>query len=161
MNGETKDSLLVIGVGNEFRSDDSVGLVIARKLRDKLGWNAEVIETEGEGADLMSQWQGRQTVFVIDAVSSGSKPGTIHWIDASNGAIPSKLRPFSSHRFGLAEAIEVSRSLGLMPERLLVCGVEGENFEYGQDLTHQTAEAVGNAVERVLREVEATFAAAL
>jgi len=161
MNGEVKDPLLVIGIGNDFRCDDGVGLVVARKLKEKLGWNAEVIETEGEGADLMAQWQGRETVFVIDAVSSGSLPGTLHWVDATTGSIPSQLRTFSSHRFGLPEAIEVARSLGLMPERLFVCGIEGANFSYGTDLSQQTSDAVGNAVERVLREVEASFAAAL
>ena len=158
---EETEALLIIGVGNSFRGDDAVGLIVARRLREKLGWNAETVELSGEGAELMSLWQKRQLVFVIDAISSGSTPGALHWINATTERMPPDLIPVSSHLFGLSEAVEVSRAMGLLPGQLFVCGIEAASFGYGEALSPDVETAVGIAVERILREVEAALAAAL
>ena len=42
--------VVVIGVGNEFRSDDGVGLVIARRIRERVPATVAVVEASGEGA---------------------------------------------------------------------------------------------------------------
>ena len=49
--------LLVIGVGNEYRSDDGVGLVVIRTLKEKGLPNVRLLERSGDGADLMELWK--------------------------------------------------------------------------------------------------------
>lgn len=74
--------ILIIGVGNEYRSDDAVGLLVARRLRELTLNNARVVEESGEGARLMKSWRDVDNVILLDAVFSGAKPGTIHRFDA-------------------------------------------------------------------------------
>jgi hydrogenase maturation protease len=69
--------ILVIGVGNEYRRDDAVGLIVARRLRELSPRNVTVIEESGEGTNLMESWTGADMVILIDAASSGARPGTI------------------------------------------------------------------------------------
>jgi hydrogenase maturation protease len=88
-------------------------------------------------------WREADVAVVIDAVSSGAEPGTVHRFDATSAPLPARLRgSTSSHALGLAEAIELGRTLGRLPGRLIVYGIEGERFEAGTELTPAVAAAV-------------------
>jgi hydrogenase maturation protease len=90
---------------------------------------------------------------VIDAVSSGAEPGTVHRFDASRTPLPASLRRASStHALGLAEAIELGRALDRLPARVIVYGIEGERFEAGAALTPAVAAAVEAVAAAVQRE---------
>ena len=91
--------------------------------------------------------------MLIDAVHSGAEPGTIHRVDAHAQPIAKKFFRFSTHAFGLAEAVELARALGRLPPRLIVYGVEGTTFEAGIGLSPEVAAAVQEVVERVLGEL--------
>ena len=126
---------MVIGVGNAARGDDAAGLIAARRLGG--------LEHEGDPVALLDVWRGADVAVVIDAVSSGAEPGTVHRFDATAAPLPARLRrSTSSHALGLAEAIELGRTLGRLPARLLVYGIEGERFEAGMELTPAVAAAV-------------------
>lgn len=136
---------LVIGIGNAFRRDDGAGLAVAEKLRGRPG--LDVATHHGEGTGLMALWRGRADVVVIDAASSGDAPGTVHRLAA--GQIPPELRFFSSHAFGLADAVAMSRALGELPPRFQVIAITGGDFSAGEGLS----EAVEKAVGRVAAEL--------
>lgn len=104
----------------------------------------------------MALWRGRTAAVVLDAVSSDAPPGTLHRIEAASGPLPAGLACGSSHAFGLAQAIEMARALGELPERLLVLGIEGAEFTAGQGLTPAVEEAVAAAVRAVLEVTAAT-----
>ena len=116
--------VLIIGVGNEVRGDDAIGLLAARDLASlKLPW-VRVEESRGDGARLLSLWRGVEAVLIIDAVSSGSPPGTLHRVDVTTFPIPGSFRCASSHDFGVVEAIETARALGELPGECVLYGVE-------------------------------------
>ena len=142
---------LAIGIGHLFRRDDGIGPAVAEALTLP---GVEVLVHHGEGTDLMARWQGRDRVVAIDATASGTAPGTIRVWDAVAAPLPAGLFPKSSHQFGLAEAIELSRLLGRLPAALTVIGIEGADFSAGQGLSPAVAAALPQAVaeaERALR----------
>jgi len=112
-----------------------------------------VLEESGDGAALLESWQDADAVILIDAVRSGAKPGTIHRLDANAQPVAKKFFRFSTHAFGLAEAVELARALGRLPPRLIVYGVEGKSFEAGVGLSPEVEGAVDVVAERVLGEV--------
>ena len=136
---------LVIGIGNGFRRDDGAGLAVAQRLQGRPG--LKVLTHHGEGTGLMALWRGHSKVVVIDAASSGTAPGTIHHL--SPCAIPPDLRFFSSHAFGLAEAVAMSQALGDLPADFTVIAITGADFSAGEGLS----EAVAAAVETVAAEI--------
>jgi hydrogenase maturation protease len=151
--GPGRSPTLIIGLGNEYRGDDAVGLVVARRLAGAAREGVRVREESGEGTALIESWQDADTVILIDAVHSGAKPGTIHRLDAHAQPIAKKFFRFSTHAFGLAEAVELARALGRLPQWLIVYGVEGKRFEAGVGLSPEVEEVVGKVVERVLAEL--------
>ena len=145
---------LFVGVGNEYRSDDGVGLVVARKIHEKLIPSVTVKEESGEGAALMEAWQGFQNVIIVDAVSSGAMPGTIFRIDANKETVPIKFFHYSTHAFSVAEAIELARTMNTLPSRLLVYGIEGAVCTAGVKISSIVKEAANQVIEQIMREIE-------
>ncbi|MEL6148091.1 MAG: hydrogenase maturation protease [Chloroflexota bacterium] len=147
-NHENAD-ILCVGVGNEFRHDDAVGLIVTRHLRALDLPNMTIIEASGEGAGLLEAWEGYRHIILIDATSSGASPGTIHRIDAHTTPIPLDLFSYSSHAFGVAQAVEMARAIGRLPAIVQVFGIEGQNFSMGCGLTDSVEMAGSDVVDAV------------
>jgi hydrogenase maturation protease len=148
-----KPNILVIGMGNAYRSDDAAGLIAARRVNEQASEHCSVIEHTGEGAALMELWKDADTVIVIDAVRSGAVPGTVSRFDAALCPLPVSMFRDSTHAFSLAEAVELSRALKQLPRQLIVYGVEAQNFEAGTNLSPAIEFAMQTVVERVLQEL--------
>ena len=145
--------MLVIGVGNWYRSDDAVGLVVARKLRAMNLPGILVKEENGEGVALMEAWQGKEQVIIVDAASSGSRPGTVHTLDADSTTIPSAFFHYSSHAFSVAESIELARALQQLPSQLIVYGIEGKNFAAGVGLSTEVEHASDAVIRQIIDQI--------
>ncbi|HEX9131041.1 MAG TPA: hydrogenase maturation protease [Ktedonobacteraceae bacterium] len=146
--------ILLIGIGNEYRSDDSVGLAAIRALKaHELPGDTLLKECSGDGAELMEMWNTARMAMLIDAVSSGAKPGTIYRFNALAHAIPAQLSFQSTHAFSVAEAIELARVLGQLPPSLIVYAIEGKNFSSGVGLSPEVEKAMRKVVEQVRNEV--------
>ncbi len=146
--------ILVIGIGNEYRSDDGVGLVVARELRAKNLPGVLVTESSGDGVALMEVWEAASAVILIDAVSSGTASGTIYRFDAPTQPLPMGVSFHSTHAFGVAEAIGLAGALQQLPPCLIMYAVEGESFSAGVGLSPEVAEAAQRVVEQVTHDVQ-------
>jgi hydrogenase maturation protease len=149
--------IVIIGVGNEYRSDDGAGIAVARRLRALFTSGVTILEESGEGAALMQAWQGASWVMLVDAVHSGASPGTIHRLDARAAPMPTGFFHYSTHAFSVAEAVELARSLDQLPAHLVVYGIEGANFAAGVELSPAVEQAVEVVVERLAQEVQAVL----
>jgi hydrogenase maturation protease len=141
--------ILVIGIGNEYRSDDGVGLVVARGLRAKNLPGMLIIESSGDGAALMEAWKAAQSVILIDAAASGRAPGTIHRFDAVTQLPLTGFSFHSTHVFGVAEAIGLAQALQQLPPRLMVYAIEGKHFTAGVGLSPKVAKAAQKAIAQI------------
>lgn len=143
---------LVVGVGADERGDDAAGRIVARILRGRSLPGVDIREASGEATSLIWLWKGRRSVWLVDAVVSGSPPGTIHRHDATAAPLPAPLRSSSSHAFGVAEAVELARSLGELPASLVVYGVEGREFAWGSAPTEEALKACEEVAVRIASE---------
>jgi hydrogenase maturation protease len=156
VSGTGGTRIVVIGVGAEFRCDDGAGLAVIDRLRGRLPADAELLCTDGEPTRLMEAWSGVAVAIVVDAVSGGdSPPGTLHRVvvadDADHGhAVPA---PASSHGLGLSAAVELSRVLSRLPPVLILHGVQGAEFGYGQALSPAVAAVIDDLAAAVRADV--------
>jgi len=113
-----------------------------------------VQEQSGEGTSLMEAWgKSHDRVLIVDAVSSGGVPGSIHRLDASKQVIPAKYFSCSTHNFGVAEAIELARTLNQLPKDLRLYGIEGKNFHPGETLSAEVEQAMASVVDEILQTI--------
>lgn len=151
-------SIRIIGLGNDLRGDDAVGLLTVRRLRQTIGDRAEVIEAGMADVDLIELMKGASVVILIDAARGGKAPGSIYRLDASVSRIGGQVFPRSSHAIGVSEAIELARAMDVLPATVIVYGVEVGNTELGQPLSSLMGEALDHVVKRIIQECEACHA---
>ncbi len=95
----------------------------------------DVLEHEGEPIELIEACEGAREVWIVDAVCSGAPAGTVHRFDAGREPLPAALFGLSTHRLGLADALELARTLGRLPPRVVVFGIEGSQFATGSPIS--------------------------
>ena len=144
----------VVGVGNELRGDDAVGLEVVRQLGLAPDGPARVVECEGEPVGMLDAWEGCDRAILVDAIQSGAEPGTVRRLEAHAGPLPPELQRASTHLLGVADAVELARALGRLPEQTIVYGIEAESFATGAALSSAVAAAVPLVVASIRRELE-------
>jgi hydrogenase maturation protease len=144
---------VVIGLGNPYRRDDAAGLEVARIVEAAGIPGVRVVELEGEPAGLIDTWAGADVAYVVDAVRSGSPPGTVHTLQLDESGLPEHTQRDSSHAMGLSEAVELGRVMGRLPGSLIVTGIEGTAFDAGVGLTADVATAVERVAGQVVDEL--------
>jgi hydrogenase maturation protease len=145
---------VVIGVGNPLRGDDAAGVTVADRLRERVPVGVDVVACSEEPSRLMEAWEGAESVVLVDTVSSGAAPGTLHRFDAGDEPLPARSFRSSTHAIGIADTIELARALGRLPRRVCVWGVEAGGFATGAELSPAVETAVAALVHAVLNDLE-------
>ena len=144
---------VVVGIGNDFRGDDGAGLVAARMLKKLSLHGVSVIELNGEVTRVVDSLQDCDSAILIDAIQSQMTPGTIHRFDASRDPIPGNANQRSTHGMSLSSLLELARTQGQFPKRVVVYGIVGASFEHSQTLTPDVAAAIERVVNLVSQDV--------
>ena len=152
---------VVVGVGNEFRSDDGAGPEVIARLRARQPGDARLSGvtlalSDGEPGRMIDLWEGARLAVVVDAVRDTTMPPGHRYqltVDALAGVADGAA---SSHAIGLGDTVELARVLGRLPARLTVLAVVGRDFSFGTELTAEVAAAVAELVEQVCEIVRLT-----
>ncbi len=140
---------VVIGVGNEFRSDDALGRLVARELRRRHLGEIRVVEVEGDTSSLLDAWEGAENLLIVDAVNGAGPPGSVVRIDVSLRRIPAYLFSGGSHGFGVAEAVELGRELKRLPPMVIFYGIVAESTENGQGLSDRVLKSIPDLLQMI------------
>lgn len=145
--------VLVIGVGNGERGDDAAGLLVAEALRRENIGKLRVEESSGEIGGIVELLETSDDVIIVDAMRSGKPAGTTVWIDPLRGISEAESTISSTHGFGVAQAIELLKTLKKLPRRIRILAIEGQYFALGAPVSPAVQEAVKTAVSLVLMAV--------
>jgi len=137
----------LIGVGNEMRRDDGVGVLLARKLRGKLSRRFQLIEagTVPESyIDKVREFRPTH-VLVIDAAQLGTKPGNSKLLS------PKKVKglSISTHTLPLnvfAEFVEKETD-----SKVKILAIQPKALEFGEGLTDELATAAEELTSALVR----------
>ena len=149
---ETGPETLIIGIGDPQRGDDGVGHAVIRRLQTRVPPGVELQCHWGEGTALMESWKGWERVILVDAMVSSGTPGTLRWF-GGEALPPPGLFPYSTHRFGVAEALRLGSVLGELPGSWALLGIEGKDFRAGSGLSPALEEAVERACGGILARI--------
>lgn len=153
----TNAKLLVVGIGNPQRGDDGIGPLVVRRLSERISRELAARITISERSDdalaLIDDWAGRNAVILVDAAATVSAPGRIHRFDLLHDILPIEISLSSTHAFGVADAVGLARTLGLLPSHLIVYAVEGAVFDFGAPVSHAVAASVDEVATRIAHEL--------
>ena len=134
--------------------DDAVGPLVIDRLVGRLPEPVALVESVGDATHLLDTWRDARLAVVVDAVVSGGVPGAVHRIDGKAG-FPSSWRSASTHLIGVVEAVELGDAVDMLPDELIVFGIEIDRVEVGVTLTAEVAAAAEQVADLVVEEIAA------
>lgn len=178
----------VVGIGSPCRRDDGAGPAVVDRLTGMRAGTlalpdvAALTTCEGDLTRLLAAWEGKASVFLVDAAQSGgrARPGSVGRFGLSLSGLPLSGLPLSglplsglplsgflheppsasTHGLGLAEALALGRALDRLPERLVLYTVEAADTGLGPGLSPAVAAAVADVAGRIATEIAASAGAA-
>ena len=148
-------TVIVIGVGNPVISDDGLGLAAVRCVRDQLACQSgvAVAEVYNGGLELMEAMVGYDRAFVVDAIVSGGRPGTIYRLGINN--VATTRNTSTTHNGSLSAALELGRLSGVkLPGEVRIWAVEaGDVTTFREGLTPEVETAVPVVVREIMSEL--------
>lgn len=138
---------LILGLGNDIISDDAIGLIVARAMRNRLGDTVDVKESSESGFALLDLMMGYEKMLIIDSIRTCvHPPGAI--LDFGADDIGKVAAP-SPHYAGLPELISLAKQLELVfPTEIAILAMEvKDSFTIAQGLSAEVADALERMVE--------------
>jgi hydrogenase maturation protease len=148
--------VLVLGVGNSLLGDDGVGVHMVGQLScDGLGpeQDVELLEGGTQGLALLGSLAGRTALILLDAVSLGDAPGSVH-VRRNEDVLALGYRSSTAHEGNAGELLAAARLLGDLPPNLFLVGVEPASLEGGIGLSEPVRQALPIALAAARRLVE-------
>jgi len=152
----TGPRVVVAGVGSVYRRDDGAGPAVAARCVAESPATIDIGPIV-DPLDLLGRWDGADLAIVVDAIRSGGVPGTVGVVDLTAWSSPGVT---STHGIGVAGVLRLARALDRAPARVVVVGIEGEDFGPGTGLSPAVDAAVPAAVRSVLDMIKEVRACA-
>lgn len=130
---------LILGLGNEFLTDDGIGVKIVNDIRNYISpEKADFLTLITGSLDMIEELSGHDPVIIIDAIKTKNGiPGNVTSFSLHEYQPTIHLDNFHDVRFH--DSIRLAVELGLrVPERILIIAVEiVEYSEFNNELSSQ------------------------
>ncbi|MGC9457686.1 MAG: hydrogenase maturation protease [Halothiobacillaceae bacterium] len=137
----------VIGIGSPF-GDDRLGWAVVRSLQTRCDGlsGLECLVLDRPGPALLTHLAGARQVAIVDAMRSGAAEYSLLEIDPAKPDAGGSWT--SSHGFGLLQTLALGRTLGQLPPRLRLFGIEmGDG---AQPVPEMTVASIADQLAEVL-----------
>jgi len=149
---EERMKTLILGVGSSILTDDSVGLVVAGVLKERLASrdDVDIGFNEEAGFSLLEESLGYDRLVVIDSILTGEPPGTVMRLSLDD--LGRTIHSNSPHGMNLATVMELGRRQKMdVPGEVVIYAIEVVDvLTFGEKLTP----ALATRVEAIADEIE-------
>jgi hydrogenase maturation protease len=143
----TRNSILVLGIGNILLRDEGAGIHVVTSLEKEGFSEADLMDGGTGGFHLLGFIQSYKTVIIIDASLDEFPAGHIRILH------PQYAREFprqlSAHEIGLKDLLDSAYLLGNMPQIHLVAISIKDFQEMGMEISDEVRKAIPAAMQSV------------
>jgi hydrogenase maturation protease len=146
------NKILILGLGNEYITDDGVGIHTIRELQSQLSQDCYTfMELAVGGLELLDYLSGYDKAVIVDAFVTGSNSsGTIYRLIQTLSTTPLKIR--SSHQIDLPQVMGLAKELGIeFPKEIIIYGIEAEDITTFKCCC---TDVVAAAIPRLVRHIQ-------
>ena len=150
----------IFAVGNNFFGDDGVGSVVLDRIgEENLFPGAETFDAHTDALSLLDRFAPDELNVIIDAAEMGLEPGSVVGFAPDEVKMRIKSDHLSMHGFGLAETFAMAKQVGVLPERVVILGVEPAEIKIDRGLSDVVTAAIPDVLALIQAEVENDVAA--
>lgn len=146
---------LILGLGNELRGDDAVGLLVIQELRRRFSGRTDLVLDEASvaGLALLDMMMGYRHLVVVDAIQTrGGRPGDVYRLSEED--LSAQGSSWSGHQMGLKAVLQMGRTWGCdLPEDVVVYAVEVADVQtWRRGCAGEIRAAISEVVRRIIEE---------
>ena len=153
---DNAERIAILAVGSELRADDAAGLLVAKKLSQKLAHldgRIKIIlgETAPENFTGEIRTYKPTHLIILDCAECGLEPGTIQFIDSENvGGIS-----FSTHMLPLKLMVDYLLSDNHI--EVMIIGIQPEVLEFGQPVSAKIKKTINSLANALSKEINLIY----
>lgn len=153
MSDNAPFKIALLGLGNLMRTDDAVGMLTLHTLArsNLLPPEIRVIEGGTLGLDLLDSLRGISHLLVLDAVDTGTPPGTLLRFEGRQ--IDNLPVSKSVHLLGFSDLMGALRLMDAAPAHVVLLGVQPASTDWGTVLTPEVKPAQPALMQSVLAQI--------
>jgi hydrogenase maturation protease len=145
-------SILLIGLGNEFRGDDSLGVEVIRQFLTKRP-DTETLQPGDDILKVLDYWK-HKSVIVVDALNVPDQPaGVILTFNSVEKLKANRDHLAGSHSMDLFDAVELGQMLNQSPKNLFLIGVVGKNFRMGDKMSQNVMDSIPKVIDLIIKRI--------
>ncbi len=151
------EKILVLGLGNSLRGDDGAGpAVVAALSHMDLPPQLELIDGGTPGLETVLLFEGYERVIIVDAAEMGLEAGEWRRFTPDTAEIKSNEHKLEGtlHAAGLAEALALAEALGMLPEKVVIYGIQPKQLDWSEGLTAPLQAALPSLCDEIGQIVE-------
>ncbi len=150
---------LLVGIGNTLLTDDGVGVHVIRALdalrqAGEIGHAITLCDGGTIGLALLSEFDERDALIVIDALEMGAEPGTVRVFSGSDMDAQLCGQKRTAHEVALADLMAAAQLTGCAPSQRALIGVQPGSTQWGLSPTEPVRAAIPQACRIVLSLLE-------
>jgi hydrogenase maturation protease len=131
-----------------------VGARVVQELQARaFPGDVEVVDGGTLGLGIVPLLEGRRRVIMVDAAEMGEAPGEFARFKLDEARLLGEDQYLSVHSAGPREALLLAQALKMLPQEVIIYGVQPANVEWDSTLSPQVQAALPKLVEAVLAEV--------
>lgn len=146
--------VLVLGLGNILFGDEGLGVHAVQQLSRvcNLPDGVRCLDGGTLGLDLLCYFTADVRILILDAVRTSGAPGSLIRLEGSQ--IPAALsQKMSMHQLGLQDLMAASALRGMLPERVVLWGMQPALMDWSTDLSAEVERAMPELVEAAIQEL--------
>ena len=145
----------VIGIGNYYGLDDSIGLKVAEAIGEEgLDVGFRAIDLGGNLIDVLHYLDAdTETVLIVDSARMGLAPGEFAFFTPDQVRSDKALAGFSSHEGDLLKVLELGSALGTPLARITILGIQPEDVRAEPGLSETLSARFREYVDAAVRFV--------
>jgi hydrogenase maturation protease len=148
-------SILIAGIGNLYRKDDGIGVIISRAIKDRINTKndlkVDIVEIS-EPSLLIDVLHGYDKIIIIDAIRSNSIDtiGSVHILNYKD--IDDKCMT-STHTIDLKELLILTGTIYSINMDLILLGIKGKDFSIGEGLSSELMDKISGIISTVIDKI--------
>lgn len=145
---------VILGVGNTLRGDDGLGPKVIDWLSEQdLPQDVALVDGGTSGLAIVSQMMGQRRAIIVDAADMHGAPGEWRRFSPDSVRFKTNDTTFSLHFAGLTEALTLAAALKVLPEEVIIYGVQPACIDWMSELSAEVQAVVPVVGQAVLQDV--------
>ncbi len=127
---------IILALGNPLRGDDGIGPAILQQLT-QINLPSYVTPIDGgtPGLETLLLLQDYQRAIIIDAADMECEPGDWKCFSVDDAQLANGNIQGSLHYAGLSEALMLGEALGILPDEIIVYGIQPHTIGWAPGLS--------------------------